>query len=291
MLPWSSATNPATTEMKIALGYRNADGSLQMDANRTVVAKLSLEIFVSRNGGRSSGAGWVSKGNQGLTSQLWWDNMLAVGPFNPHVFLSGEQELYRSTNIGDDWVTIPMPHEDQQSVQFDRNTQGLVYIANDGGVFRSTGGGQSWMVSPASIADEIAARRSLVKNPATAEFYRVGVQNQMAVGNLFHSGLIGATRVGSAQWEGTEGHAWEWAYVFVDPKRVGRFYVFHGQLARRRYPGTGADIGVFVSDDEGDTWQPYGDDLPNAEVQQIFWTGDYLYAITYGRGLWRIRPR
>jgi hypothetical protein len=64
--------------------------------------------------------------------------------------------------------------------------------------------------------------------------------------------------------------------------------IAHPTIANRLYPG--ADIGVFVSDDEGDTWQPYDDDLPNAEVQQIFWTGDYLYAITHGRGLWHIRP-
>lgn len=252
MLPWSSASNPATTELKVALGYRNADGSLQTDANRTVVAKLSLQIFVSRNGGRPTGAGWVSKGDVGITSQLWWDNILAVDPFNPNVFLSGEQQLYRSANGGDNWNPITMPHEDQQSVQFDRNTQGLVYMANDGGVFRSTDSGQTWIANPTTIADEIAARRSLVKNLATAEFYRVGVQNHVAAGNLFHSGLIAASAVGSALWEGIEGHAWEWAYVFADPKRIGRFYVFHGQLARRRYPGTGTGDFVNIA-----TFQPY----------------------------------
>jgi photosystem II stability/assembly factor-like uncharacterized protein len=479
---WSSANNPTTTEMKIALGYRNADGSMQTDANRTVVAKLSIEFFVSRNGGRSSGGGWISKGAGGTTYQLGWNNVLAVDPFDPAVFLTGDFGLYRTTNSGDNWTGIPVPHEDQQSLIFDRDTRGVAYLANDGGVFRSTDGGQTWLIQPTVTADEIAAGRSLVKNLATAEFYRVGVQNHIAVGNLFHSGLIGSTSVASGQWEGIEGHAWEWAYAFADPKRIGRFYIFHGQLGRRRYPGTGtddfilnfatfqpyisdastsrpvgaiavdarpgsgiilvsaypdstagtgyrlmmttegdrepftapdgsvtnqptwtmvinnaqpiaavifapsapvrayamanngrlfrkddidtpgawtqlgqwslsdvrqmavnssnadrlyavarnrvgrsinggadwvdiggsslpasefnsliahptianrlylgADIGVFVSDDEGDTWQPYDDDLPNAEVQQFFLTGNYLYAVTHGRGLWRRR--
>jgi hypothetical protein len=490
VLDWSSATRPGTTEMKIALGYRNAEGSPQTDSNRTVVAKLSLEIFVSRNGGRSTGDGWVSKGDQGTPGQLWWDNVLAVDPFDPTVFLTGDFGLYRTINSGDDWVEVLVAHEDQQSVQFDRETEGVVYLSNDGGVFRSTDGGQNWLISPMVIADEIAAGRSLVKNLATAEFYRVGVQNHVAVGNLFHSGLIGATSVGSGQWEGIEGHSWEWAYAFADPKRTGRFYIFHGLLALKRYPGTdfllnistfkpftsgwdtfwpvgaiavdrrlgsgiilvsaypdasgdtgyclmkttegdrepsmaadgttvdlpswtividngnnpitdpiagvifapsaperayamsrngklfvkdnidaagawaqpgqwaisdvrqmavnatnadrlyaaagnsfgtsrvgrsidggtrwddvgvgslptsefnsivahptianrlylGADNGVFVSDDEGDTWSPYDDDLPNAEVGQIFWSGNHLYAVTHGRGMWRRRP-
>ena len=484
VLAWSSATNPATTEMKIALGYRNRDGSLQTDLNRTVVAKLSIEIYVSQNGGRSSAGGWVSKGHQATTYQLGWNNVLAVDPFDPAVFLTGDFVLHRTTNGGDDWTQIGVPHEDQQSLQFARHARGLVYLANDGGVFRSTDGGQTWFIGPnVIIADEIAAGRSLVKNLATAEFYRVGVQNHVAVGNLYHSGLIGATSVGAGKWEGIEGNAWEFSYAFADPKRIGRFYVFHEQLARRRYPGTGtddflniarfqpyssgggtswavgaiavdarpgsgiilvsaypdtmggtgyrlmmttegdrepftatdgsttnqptwtmaidngsepiaavlfapsvpalayamsgngtlfrkenidmagawaqpgrwsicdvrqmavnatnadrvyavagdrlgrsidggvnwvdvgggslpvsefnsivahptiatrlylgADIGVFVSDDEGDTWGPYDDDLPNAEVGQIFWTGDHLYAVTHGRGLWRRKP-
>jgi hypothetical protein len=128
----------------------------------------------------------------------------------------------------------------------------VIYLANDGGVYRSTDGGQKWYVAPISVADEISAGRSLVKDLATAEFYRVGVQNHVAVGNLYHSGLIGTTSVGSTQWEGIEGHAWEWAYVFADTKRVGRFYVFHGQLARRRYPGTGTDDFLNIA-----TFQPY----------------------------------
>jgi len=48
-----------------------------------------------------------------------------------------------------------------------------------------------------------------------------------------------------------------------------------------------ADIGVFVTYDEGANWYPFDDDLPNAQVLQIFVNGPYLYAVTYGRGLWR----
>ena len=48
-----------------------------------------------------------------------------------------------------------------------------------------------------------------------------------------------------------------------------------------------ADIGVFVSYDEGANWYPFDDGLPNAEILQIFVDGPFLYAVTYGRGLWR----
>ena len=51
-----------------------------------------------------------------------------------------------------------------------------------------------------------------------------------------------------------------------------------------------ASVGVFISTDEGTTWFTFGD-LPNVEIEQILWDRDsYLYAATFGRGLWRIYP-
>jgi hypothetical protein len=52
----------------------------------------------------------------------------------------------------------------------------------------------------------------------------------------------------------------------------------------------GADIGVFISTDEGQHWQPFDVALPNARVVQIFWRNGWLYAVTFGRGLWRRSP-
>jgi hypothetical protein len=65
--------------------------------------------------------------------------------------------------------------------------------------------------------------------------------------------------------------------IVVDPRTASTLYV-------------GADIGVFVSFDEGAHWYPYDQGLPNATIEQIFWDSGYLYATTYGRGLWRRRP-
>jgi len=48
-----------------------------------------------------------------------------------------------------------------------------------------------------------------------------------------------------------------------------------------------ADIGVFISRDEGKHWLAFDYHLPNAEIKSIFWSEKYLYASTYGRGLWR----
>ncbi|MEJ2640918.1 MAG: hypothetical protein P8010_15215 [Desulfosarcinaceae bacterium] len=484
ILQWSSADAPVSQMIKLALGYRNSDGTLQSDADRTVVAKLGNEVFVNQEGGRAAGGGWVSKGKHGGNGYGNWCHVVGVDPFDPDVILAGQQELFRTDNGGTSWTKVARyyrPHEDQQSIAFDRNHRDVAYLSNDGGVFRSDDGGITWWVEDETVADAIANQRSLVKDMVTAQFYRVGVHGNHAVGNLYHSGIIASSSLTSGQWRGIEGHAWEFNYVFADEKRPGRYYFFHSKLNARRFPGTGsgdhvrfadfrpytagsstsrpvgaiavdtrsasetilvgaysddssgyrlmittngdrwpvkqpddtwdnlpdwevaidnandplvsiefapstpgkaytissagrvftkdevnaagdwtetgqwgengvrqlaidgtdaqllyaitadqvgrsenggatwttvggaslpasefnsvvahpdrphrlylgADIGVFVSDDRGDSWTPFDQDLPNAEILQIFWKGSYLYAVTYGRGLWRRRP-
>ena len=51
----------------------------------------------------------------------------------------------------------------------------------------------------------------------------------------------------------------------------------------------GVDAGVFISDDEGTNWYAYDTNLPNAEILEIIWHENYLYASAHGRGLWRRR--
>jgi hypothetical protein len=260
VLPWSRAAAAATSsDIKIALGRRHAGGAVETNADRTVVAKFAHEIFVNQLGGRETTvSGWVSRGLVGDPAQIWWDNCLAVDPFDSRVILSGQRELYRSADLGLSWATVASfysPHEDQQCVCFDIQKPNVVYLSNDGGVFRSADDGVTWFVGGATVADEIAARRSLVSGLVTAEFYRVGLSSVVSVGNLYHSGIIASDNVNSTQWQGIEGHSWEFAEVLADTKRPGRFYVLHGELSRRRYPGTGANdfirFGPFTPSSDG----------------------------------------
>jgi hypothetical protein len=48
--------------------------------------------------------------------------------------------------------------------------------------------------------------------------------------------------------------------------------------------------GVFVSQNGGTNWAAFDNELPNASVGWLQWWGSYLYAATWGRGLWRRQP-
>jgi hypothetical protein len=47
-----------------------------------------------------------------------------------------------------------------------------------------------------------------------------------------------------------------------------------------------AATGVFTSADRGATWYDFSAGLPHAELMELLWTGDDLFAVTHGRGIW-----
>ena len=49
----------------------------------------------------------------------------------------------------------------------------------------------------------------------------------------------------------------------------------------------GTDIGVFYRNDDIDKWIPFLNGLPHVTVRNLVIDGSYLYAGTYGRGIWR----
>jgi hypothetical protein len=50
----------------------------------------------------------------------------------------------------------------------------------------------------------------------------------------------------------------------------------------------GTDLGVFVQGKDG-AWKNLADGLPKATVMDVEVHGDYLYAATHGRGIWRVK--
>jgi hypothetical protein len=245
VLPWSSATSPAGTMIKVAVGGQGTD------ANRTVAVRLDQEVFVNRAGGRppsvSGGSPWTSVGMGGGNGYQDWCHVIAVDPFDDNTILAGGQQLMRTIDGGATWsvaIDYYEPHEDQHRVVFDPTQRGVVYAANDGGVFRSTDSGATWQ----SGDDDVAAKHDLTRGLVNAQFYTAGISGDHAVGDAYHQGLLGAESLGIGVWQGIEGHSWEFNNVFGDPVRRNRYYVFGTKLSRRTYPpasGPFVDIGSF----------------------------------------------
>ncbi len=52
----------------------------------------------------------------------------------------------------------------------------------------------------------------------------------------------------------------------------------------------GTEVGVFGTSDGGDQWSTGNDGPANASVDELFWLGNQLVAVTHGRGMFFIIP-
>ena len=219
VLPWSFM--PLPSMIRIGLGG-------QGDPNHRVVAlKFEEEVWRHPHSAEDVQA-WESKGKPGFSDpnsgQGSWDHVIAIDPFDDRVILAGAQDLYR-TNGESEWQKVAgygtETHSDQQQVIFDPAQPGVVYLANDGGVWSSRDSGATWF--------------SLNGGLVTAELFHSGLSGGTVMATMYHEGLIGSTAVQTTNWSVLEGGSWEFSGAFGDPRRSGRFYIFKDTLGLRRF--------------------------------------------------------
>lgn len=71
------------------------------------------------------------------------------------------------------------------------------------------------------------------------------------------------------------------------PKAPIRSVAIHPTRSLFVYLGT--EVGLFASEDGGQSWSPTNEGPTNAPVDQLFWNGNFLLAATHGRGMWQIK--
>jgi hypothetical protein len=233
------AQNPSTM-IRIALGGRNGPH------HRSVAVKAGVKVFYNRTRGGAGNPRIEERAFRYLGRPNWggycnndgynhWCHVLAIDPFDDDVILAGGQELFRTTNAGvasgeASWTFVPNTHWDLQSIVFDDQQQGLVYLANDGGVATSLNNGRSFGPSE-------PPGRNLSRGLITTELSRVGFSGERMLGSVMHYGLMGTQAAGSGgDWDVMEGGWTEWLPVHGDPLRPQFFYVLADRLLRRRIP-------------------------------------------------------
>ena len=147
----SLAVTPADSNYIYILGAKGASGS---------AADYGFEGIVrSTDGGQSFSLmssspnilGWNTNGNdQG--GQGWYDLALACSPVNKNLIFTGGVNLWKSTNgcatlsNCSNWFGSgnSYAHADQHAIEFLPGSGTTVFVANDGGVFKTTNTGTSW---------------------------------------------------------------------------------------------------------------------------------------------------
>lgn len=150
-------------------GFRDAIGrvSVQYAPSNPSVLYCLMENTMDEFGGNrvgniykttNKGSTWDRNYNGtteffGTNNQGFYDNYIQVHPTNENIVLAGGIALYRTINGGGVWQqTMAIEnqpqnavHVDQHCAMFDPADPRLVYIGNDGGMYKSNTTGESWI--------------------------------------------------------------------------------------------------------------------------------------------------
>ena len=219
----------------------------------------------STNGGNT----W-SNATNGITGTGAWVTPWRESPTVANTLYSGFQNVFRSTNGGQNWSalgTIPGTQTINQLAVSPADVN-IIWVAKGSNVYKTTNNGGTWTqitTLPPGFVSYIACHNT---NPNKAWVTYSGYTN---------TNKVFETTDGGATWTNLSGSL---------PNIPINCITFVNNSNDELSIGT--DAGVFFKDGTMTVWQPFSSGLPNVVVTQIevFYAGNKLRASTYGRGMW-----
>src|SRR5215213_3881614 len=182
-------------------------------------------LQVSTDGGST----WQARSLASVDSgQFGYNTYLHVDPTNPDTIYLGSRDLYKSTDGGGSWSnmtnnfarsgdtwkyqpSLSSTHADQQAFAFEPGHPSVVYVANDGGLWKSSDGGATLQSLNSTLS--LIKFNSLALHPTDAGFSIGGTQDNGTQRRLRDSSTGAATDTWG-EFSGSDGGA-----CFIDPVR------------------------------------------------------------------------
>ncbi len=155
---WSKLTTglPAAGYQRINLGMSKSSPSTLYAVFDDSATHDTYNIYKTTD----DGASWavVTKpsnpfGGSHLGVQGWYNNCIAVHPTDPNTVLIGGINLFKTINGGASWTMksnwypqapYQTVHADQHAIVYDPSNSATVYFGNDGGMYKSGDGGETY---------------------------------------------------------------------------------------------------------------------------------------------------
>ncbi len=169
----------------------------------------------------------------------WYTNMIAVDPFDPDIVWAGGVDLFRSDDGGENWGVVsywwdspPSAHADQHVIvfhpQYDGEDNQILFLGNDGGVWRSENARAASATGDQATCDRSNSEvvwSSLNHNYGVTQFYHGAPFPDGArfIGGTQDNGtLLGSDEQGPDDWDHVLGG--DGGYVAVNPDRPETVY-------------------------------------------------------------------
>ena len=234
-----------------------------------------------------------------LAHRFNWTSPLMLSPHDPDTLYAASEVVWKSTNHGQSWTIIspdltrndkskqqasggPLT-KDITSVEYYDTifalsesplTKGMLWAGSDDGRVNVThdGGGHWTDVTPRTLP-QWSTISMIEPSPHDAQVAYLAVDRHKLDDIRPYAWK---TADGGASWTAIAAGLPDGAVVHVvreDPVRHGLLYA-------------GTEVGVFVSFDDGASWQPIKFNMPMTPVHDLVVKGDDLVAATHGRSFW-----
>ncbi len=212
-----------------------------------------------------------------------WSTPFILDPDDPSTLLFGARRIFRSTNRGETWTAISPTLGKNATGRLGTvttidispiNTDIVFAGTDDGNVWVSSDGGDSWTLRAAGLIDRWVTRVVASPHSATEVFVSFsGLKWRDPQPHVFRSNDLGAT------WVAASGGLPDSPVnaLTADPRVPGLLF-------------TGLDIGAYFSTDSGSSWSMLGSGLPAVAVYdlKVDVASNRLLAGTHGRSMWSL---
>ncbi|MBA4312989.1 MAG: hypothetical protein C0417_10205 [Chlorobiaceae bacterium] len=143
---WLKLTNglPTTDFGRTSLSYAPSNSAVVYAGISNAGTGGMIGLYKTTDGGNS----WSLKSSTNFVgSQGWYDNVISVHPNNPDSIYCAGLDIYQSTNGGTSLNNIStyVVHVDHHAIAFDPDNPNIVYFGTDGGIFKTSDGGASFL--------------------------------------------------------------------------------------------------------------------------------------------------
>ena len=273
---WSELTNglPSVANEKGRISIDISQSNTNVLYSRYTDETENIQgVYRTSNGGDT----WVTVNSSQLDNVgfHWWFRGVFIDPTDENIIYNVDFIVQKSTDGGNSWFTaFPNVHVDQHALAFNTVTDGEVLLGNDGGLYKSTNGGES------SVKD--------LTLPIT-QFYRFYVDPQN--GNKIYGGSQDNSTIRT-----TTGSLNDWNIInggdgfqpLIDPNNTNIIFALSQRGNLRKSTNNGASFinatnGISSSD--RNNWDtPITFDSQNSQI--LYYGTQRLWKTTNGAGDW-----